>query len=286
MSRMSLSTALIAMTSSQQNHSISQEVIEACVKYSATNGFLNESWSHLQDKYEFLWNEQKQSMLLGAYFIGNVFLLIPSGRLTEIFGGKIVATVGGIGSVTMNFIAPLAARKSLWFFFVIRILMGAFGATFLPSFYNIMSRWVPDNFKSSTIAIISVGGTLGTITITLLSGFLFRFGFDGGWPTIFYLSGLVTFIWLMLWVLVVTTHPTDHPFINQQEVQYIISKIKYRRPRCQYPPPKAPWARIICSKPVFATIYVKLAHAWFFNVFSLKITSYISTVLLKSVEEV
>ena len=82
-----------------------------------------------------------------AYYIGYISLLLPSGSAIGHFGGKWIAVIGGVGHVTLNLIAPWAARTSYWLLFASRIMMGGAEATVLPSLYYMVTRWVPDNEK-------------------------------------------------------------------------------------------------------------------------------------------
>lgn len=54
-----------------------------------------------------------------------------------------------------------------------------------------------------------------------LSGVLAEYGFAGGWPSIFYVFGLVGTIWSILFLFVVYEDPNTHPSITEQEKKYI-----------------------------------------------------------------
>ena len=77
-----------------------------------------------------------------------------------------------------------------------------------------------------------------------LGGFLCEYGFDGGWPSIFYvigstllilleykqtfisltliIKGLIGLVWCLLWFILVSDSPSNHRFINGEEREYIL----------------------------------------------------------------
>ena len=54
-----------------------------------------------------------------------------------------------------------------------------------------------------------------------LSGLLSEYGFDGGWPSIFYVFGIVGTIWSVWFLLAVHETPEVHPRIPDDEKAYI-----------------------------------------------------------------
>lgn len=58
-----------------------------------------------------------------------------------------------------------------------------------------------------------------------LSGLLAEYGFDGGWPSIFYVFGLVGVIWSVAFLMFVYEDPSSHPRIDEKEKKYIISSL-------------------------------------------------------------
>lgn len=80
-----------------------------------------------------------------------------------------------------------------------------------------------------------LGGQIGNVVTLPLSGVLCRYGFAGGWPSIFYVlgmnhlflflqnhfSGLLAMIWLILWYLCVADTPAVHRRIKRRELLYI-----------------------------------------------------------------
>jgi ACS family sodium-dependent inorganic phosphate cotransporter-like MFS transporter 5 len=57
-------------------------------------------------------------------------------------------------------------------------------------------------------------------------GFLCVYGFGGGWPSIFYIFGIVGIVWFVLWMILAAKSPEDHRFISDKERDYIVDQTK------------------------------------------------------------
>ncbi|KAJ6219820.1 hypothetical protein RDWZM_005632 [Blomia tropicalis] len=214
-------------------------------------------------KLEFDWSEHDQDNLKGAFAIGYSLALIPSGRASEIYGGKVVALTGGIIHTSLNLVTPWAARRSIWLLLIIRIVIGAAAASLIPAFYYFIVHWIPVNEKSKALAALNLGNSLGNICINLISGYLCQYGFDGGWPTVFYTTA--------------SNYPSEHCWITRHELLLIGVQGELR----PSPPPVGLklYIRMLLSIPVLAAICVKLAHSWFYTMLQNKIPQYMVAVL-------
>ncbi|KAB7503789.1 putative transporter, partial [Armadillidium nasatum] len=61
----------------------------------------------------------------------------------------------------------------------------------------------------------------GTVIGMLGSGWLCSSDFLGGWPSVFYVSGVLSLIWVAFWMICIKDHAEDHPWISKAELQYI-----------------------------------------------------------------
>jgi MFS transporter, ACS family, solute carrier family 17 (sodium-dependent inorganic phosphate cotransporter), member 5 len=58
-----------------------------------------------------------------------------------------------------------------------------------------------------------------------LSGILAEYGFSGGWPSIFYIFGLIGCIWSLAFIYLCHEDPGVHPTIDEREKKYIMSSL-------------------------------------------------------------
>lgn len=73
--------------------------------------------------------------------------------------------------------------------------------------------------------IFTAGAQFGTVISMPLSGILSEYGFDGGWPSIFYVFGAVGTIWCIAFLAMVYEDPESHPRIAEDEKKYILSAL-------------------------------------------------------------
>ena len=58
-----------------------------------------------------------------------------------------------------------------------------------------------------------------------ISGLLSEYGFAGGWPSIFYVFGVVGTVWSVWFLLAVYEDPDCHPKIADDEKKYIVTSV-------------------------------------------------------------
>ena len=67
---------------------------------------------------------------------------------------------------------------------------------------------------------------MGNVISLPLSGFLCVNGFGGGWPSVFYVIGISSAIWLVMWIALVSDSPAKHWRISDLERDYIMKSLK------------------------------------------------------------
>jgi len=187
--RINLSTAIVEM-SRRNKDELTELFHDAC--YTNRSSIVKQSIANSSDNKEdadkFNWNQSAQGIILGAFFWGYFAFQVPSGRMAERFGARLLGTIGIMGTAAVNLLTPLIT-KHYYVFVSSRILLGAIQALVFPSCYLLASKWIPDNERSTVLSLTPFGGVVGAILSTGMSGFLSKHGFAGGWPSVFYVSG-------------------------------------------------------------------------------------------------
>lgn len=70
-----------------------------------------------------------------------------------------------------------------------------------------------------------LGAQFGTVVSMPLSGLLAAYGFAGGWPSIFYVFGVVGTIWSLVFLFYGHEDPESHPTIDPAERKYIVNSL-------------------------------------------------------------
>jgi hypothetical protein len=62
----------------------------------------------------------------------------------------------------------------------------------------------------------------------IIGGYLCIYGFASGWPSIFYLIGIVSLIWVGVMLLTFSSSPSNNRFIGSDEKHFIIQKTQIK----------------------------------------------------------
>ncbi|XP_077289182.1 putative inorganic phosphate cotransporter isoform X2 [Arctopsyche grandis] len=211
----------------------------------------------------FDWNKKIQNYVLGSFYWGYVFMQIPAGQLSYRYGGKWFVGLALIINGFISFVIPFAAGKGGWkAVCVCRSLQGFSQGFVIPSFHTLLGRWAPFAERNRMGNFIYTGSTLGTILAMPFSGYLSSTKY--GWPSIFYLIGCLSTIIGSLWLIFGADSPAKHkniPFGERNYIEMSLGQVGNEKMH------KAPWKKILLSKPFLATAVAHLGAVWgFFTV--------------------
>jgi ACS family sodium-dependent inorganic phosphate cotransporter-like MFS transporter 5 len=201
----------------------------------------------------FGWNNEQQGLILSGFFYGYVLLQLPGGYLATRLSAKYVIFFGILIPAILSLITPLITHltKSFIAVFVLRIMQGAICSMVFPSFQAIIGRWAVPNERSRMSTMLLTGAMVGNIVTFPLAGYLCKCGFGGGWPSVFYVTGILSIVWCLLWLVLVYDTPSSHPRISQKELKYIQTALQSEKKEVVV---RTPWFRILTSWAVWACI--------------------------------
>jgi len=101
-----------------------------------------------------------------------------------------------------------------------------------------------------------------SVVAMLLSGVLCDYGFAGGWPSVFYVFGVVGCVWSAAWFLLVYDSLATHPRISTTEREYWEKMIGTTELVTR---PPTPWRKILTSLPVWALTVAFFVFCWGFS---------------------
>jgi len=129
----------------------------------------------------------------------------------------------------------------------------------LPAFHAMVARWSAPNYRSLVVVVIFVGIDLGVAVGMVLTGVLCDYGFAGGWPSAFYVFGVLGCVYSVAWFLLCHNSPSDHPRISTVERKYWETVIGATELDAH---PPTPWREIFTSAPVWALAVAFFADNW------------------------
>ncbi|EEB14003.1 sialin, putative [Pediculus humanus corporis] len=198
------------------------------------------------------WDAYIQNLILGCFFWGYICTELPGGRMAEVFGARRIFGYATMCASVLTLVTPLACNISYIAVILLRVVLGFMLGVTWPAIPPICSKWIPPLERSKFMANM-MASSLGAALTMPLCGFLISFF---GWESVFYVTGVIGFLWSVVWFLVVFDTPAQHPRITVQEKNFIENAIGTTSGPGK--PHAVPWKNILTSVPVWSII---ITHA-------------------------
>ena len=149
-----------------------------------------------------------------AYAFGQAIF----GKIFDWIGTRI-GFVLSIGIWSLATIAHAFAQGMLSFS-IFRAILGVAEAGNWPGAAKANAEWFPSKQRALAQGIFNSGAAIGGIVaIPLIAMLTIYFS----WQMVFVIVGVLGFIWLVPWLVLVKAPPGSHPWITEQERQYILT---------------------------------------------------------------
>lgn len=112
-----------------------------------------------------------------------------------------------------------------------------------------------------------------------VSGFLCKYGFAGGWPSIYYIFGILGVAWCVIWFVYAADSPLKHRWISEKERIYIEDSLKEAVTENEEKKPTVPWMEIMKSPAVWALFGGQFAADWGANMVMTSLPLFMNDVL-------
>ncbi|XP_060068011.1 sialin-like [Ylistrum balloti] len=238
---------LITPNRSFENHHIEGPEVSVCP---------TSAWSSRSQPGEFEWDKFLRGFLLGGFFWGYTIMQIPAGWMAERYGPRETVFGGMFLVSTLTLLTPLLARGSPYLLLIGRVLIGVGEAMMYPGAQVLWAKWAPPQERSRLVGFSFGGCQLGNALAFPVASLLCQYGFDGGWPAIFYVLGGLALIWTFVWLICVRNTPAEKPGISEREVRYIESSLG-----CVFSTKNSvkkkhliPWKAMLTSLPVWSIL--------------------------------
>lgn len=201
---------------------------------------------------EFGWDPAVTGTILSAFFVGYFLTQLPGRWLANRFGGKGIIGCAVLWWSLATFVTPFASTVPLML--AARIALGIGEGVPPPALHSMTTRWIPPPERSRVIAFDVTGVYVGIMIAFPLSVWVVK---HWGWPWVFYSFGGLGLLWALLWSVLVTSRPEDHPTISRAELAYI----QHDRPEAA-PVDAVPWRRFFSSRAFWALLVGQFCTLW------------------------
>ena len=148
------------------------------------------------------WDERQMGIVLAAFFGGYVLFMIPGGVLADRIGPPKVLTAGvGIWSL-FTLLTPCGT--SIAAMSAYRFLIGTGQSVNYPCVNHLIAHHVPPAHRVKAQGFTLSGNTAGAALGLPLGSWIIA---AWGWPAIFYVFGVLGFIWIVFWLAANRTDP-------------------------------------------------------------------------------
>ena len=168
------------------------------------------------------WDENRMGIVFSAFFVGYVIFMIPGGVLADRFGPAKVLAGGVVFGSVFTILTPFFSR--IWSMSLCRYLIGTGQGVNYPSVNSFVANQVPFAHRAKVQAFVLSGNVVGILVGLPVGSWIIL---NWGWPFVFYLFGLLGFIWLFFWA-----------FFARKETSSVTSALKRKRD-------PVPWRRLL-----------------------------------------
>jgi len=225
----------------------------------------------------FSWDEEKKGVILASFYVGYLFMQIPGGYLASKLGGRCVLGASILVSSLVSFLIPFVANQNFYVFVVLLGLNGVAQGPCFPGLNAMAARWTTRAEKSKMSTLIYTGVPVGTMLAAPFSALLASSSFLGGWPSVFYMSGLIGLLMFGFWCVFAYSDPNSHPWITDEERLMITDEQGSTQESMSFA--RVPWLKLFTS-PACLSIYVgSIGLNWTLAVFLMGMPQFYADVL-------
>ncbi|XP_027204217.2 sialin-like [Dermatophagoides pteronyssinus] len=223
---------------------------------------------------EFDWSESIKNYVLASFFYGYVLTQIPAGILSNKIGGKWIFCISLLIAAICSLLSPIAARQSYIWLIILRFIQGLSEGVVFPCMNMMIAQWMPKMERSRGTTLIYTGSQFGTVFTLPIAAQLNESNL--GWTASFYLLGIIGIVWFILYALLVFESPEKHPFISQNEFDYIVHNGGGKQIDFKF---SIPYRKIFRSIPVYGLILTNFGQNWTFLTILTYMPTYMKNVL-------
>ena len=221
--------------------------------------------------------------VFSAFLWGYALFQTFGGWLADRLGPRRVLTTGvvwwGIFTALTAAVSP-AIGGAVFFFVLVRFLLGAGEAIIFPASNQFVSRWIPTQERGFANGLIFAGVGAGAGSAPAIVTYIMV---HYGWRWSFWLSALLGLLVGIVWFITARDTPEQHRRVSPSELQLIESGRTVNAPNTTRP--NLPWSVILKSKEVWlvtlsyfcfgyvAWIFFSWFHRYLFKVRGLDLKS-------------
>lgn len=166
---------------------------------------------------EFNWNNEIQHMIMSWYMVAYTLPQVPSTKLGNMLGSRLAVPISLTICGVSTLLTPMFAYWGWQWVIVLRLLNGLGASAVLPMLLTLVENWMPYSEISLGLSVAQTLTAVLSATNPLLAGYLSAIH----WSYSFYVPGICTLVFCVLWLIFITDRPEDNFFISERELSHI-----------------------------------------------------------------
>ena len=163
-------------------------------------------------------DQSDYAFLLNVFMATYALSKFLSGRLYDKIGTRIGFT---LSIVVWSLAAAFhAVAKGIFSLSAARGLLGLGEAGLWPGAVKSNGEWFPARQRALAQGIFNSGASIGNVVAPIVIVFLYA---QFGWKATYVILGIVGLIWVIPWLVINKSNPTNHPWITDEERKLISS---------------------------------------------------------------
>jgi MFS transporter, ACS family, glucarate transporter len=197
---------------------------------------------------EFELSHTEVGLVFSAFAYPYLVFQIIGGWVSDRFGAKrtliFCGALWALATMLTGFAGGLTSLLAA------RLLLGlGEGATF-PASTTAMARWVAKEKRGFAQGLTHAASRIGN---AVAPGIIVLIMASWGWREAFYISGVISLVWVAIWALIFTEHPKDHPRITCAELDALPTPKPKKATR-------VPWGRLFKRMAPVTIVY--FCYGW------------------------
>ena len=166
---------------------------------------------------EFNWNNEIQHMIMSWYMVAYTLPQMPATKLGTMMGTRWAVPISLSLCSISTILVPYFAYLGWEYVIVLRLINGLGASAVFPLLLTLVENWMRPDEISLGLSYAQGLVTILAATNPLIAGYLSSIH----WSLSFYVPGVATLIFCLLWLILITDNPMDNLFVSEKELKHI-----------------------------------------------------------------
>ncbi|CAJ0589801.1 unnamed protein product [Cylicocyclus nassatus] len=228
------------------------------------------------------WSVETQGYIVGATFLGGLLSTLPGGLAIDKYSIRHLLMISVLLLSSASVFIPLFAEQVGPIGVMgLRFIMGVGEGLMIPGINGMLTGWIPSHEKSTAASLFTSGNQLAGIIGNPVAAELCASKLQ--WPAVFYSSGVLGFLWCIVWQLTVNNSPANTKWISDHELIYLEHHLPEKAAKRMKK--VLPWRSMLTSAPLLVVFYSSIVGNMMIAMILVYIPVYFKDVLMLEVKQ-